>query len=346
MNREDNGIVKNQFLSLCAIRTVLISAITFHHEDLFPVPRIRELTGIQRRKRPFTICSGMNNLASSTIAFIDSGIGGLPYYFWVKSRLPAARFVYVADTANFPYGEKSEDAVREGVVRIVRILTKTYRPSLIVIACNTASVLTLTILREQFTLPFVGVVPAIKPASERTKKKKIGIIATNRTIKDHYTAALINQFAGNCNVVSLASPELVTYVEKEWLGADQKKTEKLVQEISAPFIEEEIDVLVLGCTHFLFLRDAFQKVLGGPIEIIDSLEGVGQQVLRLWKTTEKVIEEKVIEEKVKGKDIIHITGEKFHKEVFDTKNHDEWHRFFKGFFPKGLEQADFGGSLS
>lgn len=295
---------------------------------------------------PFEIYLGMNKLYSGTIAFIDSGIGGLPYYFWVKSRLSEARCIYVADTKHFPYGEKTEKDVQNSVLEIVQGLTKAYNPSLVVIACNTASVVTLKLLREHFDIPFVGVVPAIKPASERTTKNKIGVIATNRTVKDHYTAALINQFAGSCDVVSLAAPELVTYVEKEWVTSEKKKTEELVRRISAPFLQEEIDVLVLGCTHFLFLRDVFKKVLGNSIEIIDSLEGVGQQVLRVWQKAHGTKGEEKKDPGNKKEDIIHITGPASSKGVETCYNPIAWQDYFQRFFPETVEKAVFGGLLA
>lgn len=220
---------------------------------------------------------------SRPIAFYDSGIGGLPYLCWARERLPDERFVYVADDAHFPYGEKSPDELRPIVVETVgRVLTR-LQPKLVVIACNTATVVALAALRSSYSAPFVGVVPAVKPAAERSNGRRFALLATTRTVGDAYSERLIQEFAADCTVVRIAGQQLVSFIEEEYLDAKPDRLREAMETAVAPLADERVDSLILGCTHFTFLDREFRERLGDGVEVIDSREGVGRQVMRLLR---------------------------------------------------------------
>ena len=151
---------------------------------------------------------------SKTVAFFDSGIGGIPYLIHLKNIKPDLNYVYLADNANFPYGIKTGETIKEIVLSAIERFIKKTTPDVIVIACNTATVVTLPYLREKFSVPFVGVVPAVKPAALMSENKRIGLFATNKTVSDSYTDNLISQFAGNCEVYKNADSNIVSFIEK------------------------------------------------------------------------------------------------------------------------------------
>lgn len=216
------------------------------------------------------------------VAFLDSGVGGLPYLAWARERLPAERFVYLADRANFPYGPKSPADVLRAVVSAVESLLRIVNPKAIVIACNTATVVALAELRRSFpAVPFVGVVPAVKPASEHSAHRRIGVLATRRTVEDPYLVNLIETWASDCLVVKVAGGDIVEFVEKRYLHAPKRERFEVFRDAVEAFGSSGVDSVVLGCTHFLFLHDEIRESLPAGVEIIDSREGVGRQLMRV-----------------------------------------------------------------
>ncbi len=150
----------------------------------------------------------------STIAFLDSGIGGIPYFVRARELLPDFRYVYLADTAHFPYGKQEVNEVRKIVHGAVGALIERFEPEVIVVACNTASVVALDSLRERFDVAFVGVVPAIRPAAKLVGDGTIGVLATERTVNDPYVSRLIKEYAPSANVVLVPAGGLVELVEQ------------------------------------------------------------------------------------------------------------------------------------
>lgn len=215
------------------------------------------------------------------VAFFDSGIGGLPYLAWARRRLPQEQFVYLADDGHFPYGEKAPEQLRAVVVEAVGRLLAQLEPKLVVVACNTASVAALETLRARFSVPFVGVVPAVKPAAERSNGRRIALLATTATVANDYSERLIREYAAGCTVVRVAGPELVAYVEREYLDSGTERLAEAMRSVVSDLRTERIDSLILGCTHFTFLDHAFKEHLGESVEVIDSREGVGKQVARI-----------------------------------------------------------------
>lgn len=218
---------------------------------------------------------------SHPIAFFDSGIGGLPYLAWAKEHLPHEHFVYLGDTAHFPYGEKSPNEVRSFVLAGIETIVRVADPKLVVIACNTASVVGLAELRSRFKLPFVGVVPALKPAAERSTRRRIALASTDLTAENGYTDALVREFAADCEVVRVAERGLVRFVENEFAPGDEEAARSAIRPVVESVLREGADSLVLACTHFTLLDAAFRRELGESVAVIDSREGVGRQLMRL-----------------------------------------------------------------
>lgn len=215
------------------------------------------------------------------VVVFDSGIGGLPYLNWLIEAAPGEAYVYVADRKGFPYGDKAPDIVLKNIIEVVEIIIGKFEPRLVLVACNTASVVALQELRERFAIPFVGVVPAIKPAARLSQKKRVGLLATGRTVVEAYTDKLIADFASDCVVLKVGDSEMVRFVEKELFCVDAKRRRSETIRAAEACKDADVDSVVLGCTHFIYLEDDLKKLLGPDVHVIDSLDGVGNQVLRV-----------------------------------------------------------------
>ena len=207
--------------------------------------------------------------------FIDSGIGGIPYMLHMLEMAPQAQCMYVADTANFPYGEKTHEQVVDCVIPLVQKIIDNYSPSVIVLACNTISVNALGTLREKFPdTKFVGTVPAIKLAAAVSKKRAIGLLATKATCENPYNTELKNKFAADCELVCRGDGELVSYIEKNAFTATKQECLDAVKPAVEFFRQKNCDVIILGCTHFLNFTDLFKEACSPDIEVVDSIDGV------------------------------------------------------------------------
>ena len=215
------------------------------------------------------------------IAFIDSGIGGLPYLANFRAALPGAPLLYVADNRNFPYGQKSESEVRQAALDMTGRLVAQRDPALIIVACNTASMLALDALRSNFAYEFVGVVPAVKPAAKASRSRVVGVMATERALQGAYFDKLVAEFGGDCIVVRFAATELINAIETDPFMTDKSYYIQLMEEIRHYFLSRQVDTIVLGCTHFLHLNQEMLSVFGKDFTILDSRQGVTRQSLRL-----------------------------------------------------------------
>jgi len=189
--------------------------------------------------------------------------------------------VYVADTANFPYGTKNEQDLIIILENLVEKLLEYYSPSILVLACNTASVVGLEHLRKKFpSLPMVGTVPAVKPAALGSKTRSIGILATTRTLEDPYILELKEKFGPDCRLFPMALDKLVKVVEEgQFLCPEGKRIiEDVSEEARKLFLEAQVDQAVLGCTHFLHVQTELQAIFGPSVQLVDSLEGVAKRV--------------------------------------------------------------------
>ncbi len=213
--------------------------------------------------------------AEAPIGVFDSGAGGLTILAHLRQELPFESFIYFGDTANCPYGVRSDAKIIELTTSACRFLIE-QGVKLIVIACNTASQAALSHLRATFpALPFVGVVPAVKPATRLTSSGRIGIAATNQAAKAAYLRGLIEEFASGINVYAEGCPGLVTLVEQGKLTGSE--TEAVVRAALTPLIRDDIDVLVLGCTHFPALRPIIEQVMGAQVKVIDSGSAIARR---------------------------------------------------------------------
>ncbi|WP_263081316.1 glutamate racemase [Endozoicomonas sp. Mp262] len=212
------------------------------------------------------------------IIIFDSGVGGLTIYQEVKQMLPSLKVIYCSDSAGFPYGSRSESEVVDRTCHYLAELTRRYDPSLVVIACNTASTVSLPRVRQILDIPVVGVVPAIKTASERSEKRCIGLLATPGTVRREYTDQLIHDFASDCQVIRVGSSELVHLAEQYLRG--ESIAQEVLKAIVAPFFAGKLrpDVIVLGCTHFPLLRDLLQSVVPCPVDWVDSGAAIARRV--------------------------------------------------------------------
>ena len=210
------------------------------------------------------------------ILVFDSGIGGLSVYKEIQYQLPLAKYIYAFDNAAFPYGELTESVLMERTTLMISLLCAKFAIDIVVIACNTASTIVLPALREKLTIPVVGVVPAIKPAA--LVSTKIGLLATPATVKRSYTYDLIKSFAPISDVQLLGSTRLVEMAEEKMIGVDVDLEELKV--ILSPW-QDRVDTIVLGCTHFPFLRNEIKKVLNGNVLLIDSGEAIARRVKQL-----------------------------------------------------------------
>ncbi len=213
-------------------------------------------------------------LPHAPIGVFDSGAGGLTILSALRQELPQEHYIYFGDTAHCPYGMRTEADITALTVNACRFLIK-QGVKLIVVGCNTASQAALNTLRATFSLPFVGVVPAVKPAARMTRKGHIGIAATNQAVRAAYLHQLIDDFAGGIQVHAVGCPELVTLVERGALSGPE--VEQIVQCALAPLLKYDIDVLVLGCTHFPALRSTIARVVGEQVQIIDSSSAIARR---------------------------------------------------------------------
>jgi glutamate racemase len=224
--------------------------------------------------------------ASPTILVFDSGLGGLTVLREIVGTRPDARYVYVADDAFFPYGHHSEDGIIARVVPLIGQLIAAHSPDLVVIACNTASTLVMSHLRERYELPFVGTVPAIKPACARSKTKRVSVFGTRGTVKREYTRALIRDFAQGCEVTLVGSAELASLAEAALSGIEVSDTE-IAAELAPCFVgdgegdPDRTDTIVLACTHFPLLMDRLVRLAPWPVDWIDPAPAIARRVADL-----------------------------------------------------------------
>jgi glutamate racemase len=219
----------------------------------------------------------------------DSGIGGLSVVREIRQLMPGAEIIYVADDIGFPYGEWEAVALSNHVVTVIEGLIDRFSPDAVVIACNTASTLVLPALRARITLPVVGTVPAIKPAAERTRSGLISVLATFATIQRDYTRDLIQSFAQSCDVRLVGSSRLAPLAE-DHIGGLPIDEEDVRSEISKAFVEKDgrrTDTIVLACTHFPFLVDAFRRLAPWPVNWIDPAEAIARRAVAVVGSVEQ-----------------------------------------------------------
>jgi glutamate racemase len=213
------------------------------------------------------------------VLLFDSGMGGLTVARAVREQLPEADLIYAADNAAFPYGAWKETALVQRIVDVMGRLIAQVEPDIVIVACNTASTLAMAALRSTFKVPFVGTVPAIKPAAERSKANVIGVLATPGTVSREYTHTLIHTYAFHCHVILHGAKRLAEMAEEKLQGKPVNAAE-LRQEIAPVFQIYEgrkTDVVVLGCTHYPLLLEEMQEVAPWPVSYLDPAPAIARR---------------------------------------------------------------------
>lgn len=213
------------------------------------------------------------------VGIFDSGVGGLSVWREIVRQMPEERTLYLADQAHVPYGSRSLSEVRAFSEGITRYLLAR-GAQVIILACNTASAAALHHLRRVFLgVPFVGMEPAVKPATASTRTGAVGVIATEATFQGDLFASLLERYAGDVRVIPQVCSGLVAAVEAGALDSDE--TDELLRGCLAPLLAEDIDQLVLGCTHYPFLAPAIRRIVGPRVSIIDPAPAVARQTARV-----------------------------------------------------------------
>lgn len=223
-------------------------------------------------------------MSDRPVLVFDSGVGGLTVLREARVLMPEHRFVYAADDAGFPYGGWGEEALRQRIVALFQDLIARHDPQVAVIACNTASTLVLGDLRATFPeTPFVGTVPAIKPAAERTRTGLVSVLATPGTVRRQYTRDLIHEWATRCHVRLVGSDRLATLAEA-YMREGFVDEAAVRAEIAPCFVEQDgrrTDIVVLACTHYPFLVNRMRKTAPWPVDWIDPAEAIARRALSL-----------------------------------------------------------------
>jgi glutamate racemase len=224
-------------------------------------------------------------IRSPRILLFDSGMGGLTVAQAVREAQPLAQLIYAADSAAFPYGAWEELRLIERVLAVVGKLIEAAGPDLVVIACNTASTLALTQLRELYSVPFVGTVPAIKPAAAQTRSGIIGVLATPGTAAREYTQALIHTYAYHCKVFLHGAQRLAEIAEAKLKGGavDLANLRDEIQPVFRTREGKRTDTVVLGCTHYPLLLDDIRKAAPWAVDYIDPAPAIARRVVDVLK---------------------------------------------------------------
>lgn len=210
-----------------------------------------------------------------TIGVFDSGVGGLSVLHHIRRTLPHAHLIYVADSGHVPYGDKSPDYITRRSHALTEFLISQDAHA-IVIACNTATAAAVASLRAQFSLPIVGMEPAVKPAVAATHHGVVGVLATVGTLESARFAALLGKYAGAVNIITQGCPGLVEQVEAGEL--DSPATRDLLASYALPLLARGADTLILGCTHYPFLAPLLRQIVGENIALIDTGEAVARHL--------------------------------------------------------------------
>ena len=225
----------------------------------------------------------MGNALKPVLVF-DSGIGGLTVLREARVLMPERGFIYVADDAGFPYGGWEEGALKARIITLFGTLLADYQPEVCVIACNTAFTLAGADLRAAYPqMTFVGTVPAIKPAAERTRSGLVSVLATPGTVKRAYTRDLIQSFATQCHVRLVGSENLARMAEA-YMRGEPLSDEAVLAEIRQCFVEKDgakTDIVVLACTHYPFMANVFRRLAPWPVDWIDPAEAIARRARSL-----------------------------------------------------------------
>lgn len=220
---------------------------------------------------------------AAPILLFDSGVGGLTVYDALREVLPDAPVIYAADLAGLPYGTKTEAQIAARVAGLLGRMAERYQPRLACIACNTASTIALGMVRDVLEIPVVGTVPAIKPAAALTRTGTIGLVGTEATIRQAYVDDLETQFASGKRLLRVAAPGWVQAAEAKLRGSpvDPALIDDVRDRLTGMSGDEQIDTLVLACTHFPLLADELAAAFGEGVRQVDGAGGIARRIAHL-----------------------------------------------------------------
>lgn len=216
-----------------------------------------------------------NTMSKNPIGVMDSGVGGISVLKHIHALLPHEHLVYFADSAHAPYGNKSPEEIRQRCFAVADFLIAKHVKALVV-ACNTATAAAIADMRASYDLPIIGMEPAVKPAAAATKNGVIGVLATVGTLKSAQFAALLESYGRNVKVITQGCIGLVECIERGEL--DAAETKALIKQYTSPLLAEGADTIVLGCTHYPFVRPLIEEIAGPEVAIIDTGAAVAKQV--------------------------------------------------------------------
>jgi glutamate racemase len=214
-------------------------------------------------------------MSEAPIGVFDSGVGGLSVLRHIRSLLPHEDLLYVADSVHAPYGDKTQEFIRERAINLADFLVAQGAKALVV-ACNTATAAAIEFLRRQHRLPIIGMEPAVKPAAAATRTGVVGVLATVGTLKSAQFAALLENYGKTIKVVTQAGHGLVECIERGELARDE--TRRLLESYLQPLLEAQADTIVLGCTHYPFLRPLIEDIVGPGITLVETGAAVARQL--------------------------------------------------------------------
>ncbi len=214
------------------------------------------------------------------IGLFDSGVGGTSIWKEVVKLLPYENTIYLADSKNAPYGEKTKEEIKRRCIQNTELLLSK-GCKLIIVACNTATTNAIDYLRATYDVPFIGIEPAIKPAVLHSQTQNVGVLATKGTLTSSLFAETSAKYAKNSNVIEQNGDGLVPLIEAGKIHSEELRA--LLRKYLLPMVEKKIDYLVLGCTHYPYLIPEIKKIVGNNIRIIDSGEAVARQTATVLK---------------------------------------------------------------
>ena len=230
------------------------------------------------RGRRIVAYADLMNVQDTPIGIFDSGLGGLSVALEVRRRLPAERLLYAADSRFCPYGTRTPEEIRWRSLLVAEALAER-GAKLLIVACNTATAYALEALRATFSIPIIGMEPAVKPAVELSRNGRIGVLATPRTASSERLRLLIERYAATQDVRPVPAPGLVELVETG--ATDPAVARSAVAPLLEPLLRDGVDTLVLGCTHYPFLRTAIAAVAGEGITLVDSGDAIARRASAL-----------------------------------------------------------------
>jgi glutamate racemase len=257
------------------------------------------------------------------IGVFDSGVGGLWILKYLREKMPEYNYIFLGDQAHVPYGQRSKDEIQKFSEEITKFLIDK-DCQLIVVACNTASGASLKYLREKFPqISFVGMEPAVKPATEITETGKVGILATPATLKGELYNSVVERFSHGTELLEDTCSGLVEQIEKG--DFDSPKTKNILKNALLPMIKKGIDIVVLGCTHYPFVIPQIKEIVGEKVKVIDPTPSIARQVGKILDEIElneieqgeiELADELAEEEIKKGTTEIYTSGDKEKMELF------------------------------